>query len=289
MKAGALASWSEGIAMNIQGPDYLFIDGRYLHTLVERTFEPLFHAVPRIDYTKPKLLASAGKVFYYDCLADVKKPAESESDFKVRLTTQNDELNAIRSLPGFHVRLGTLSGEGKRLRQKEVDVQLAVDMLTHASAKNMARATLIAGDLDFRPVVNSLIQLGTYVRVWYGSHAAADELRWSADESNEIRIDELYRWTTEASQNEHRLPARNRRPKTDADAGMMPIKFGKLAGRTAILYDHAINQEGPFYILISDRQAADPLWISHPDRAVLEKYVNLSEGAIRWEGTPCKS
>jgi uncharacterized LabA/DUF88 family protein len=79
--------------------------------------------------------------------------AETDSAFDFRVKKQTDEFNAIRSLPGFHVRLGTLSGTGKRLRQKEVDVQLAVDMLTQAFAKNMNRATLIAGDLDFRPVV----------------------------------------------------------------------------------------------------------------------------------------
>ena len=284
MKADALVAAQRGSVYEHTGPEYLFIDGRYLHNLIERTFEPLFHAVPQIDYVKPKLFASAGKVFYYDCLADTKKSAESESDFNLRLAKQTDELNAIRSLPGFHVRLGTLSGEGKKLRQKEVDVQLAVDMLTHAFAKNMARATLIAGDLDFRPVVNSLIQLGTYVRLCYGkAHAAADELRWSADESSELGIDDLYPWTTEAFRCEHRLPVRIYKPKDEADAGMMARRFGKLEGRTAILYEHAANQRSPFCILIIDRLRSDPLWISHPDLAVLEKYVDMSEGAIRWD------
>ena len=40
----------------------------------------------------------------------------------------------------------------KKLRQKKVDVLLAVEALDHAFRGNMSRAYLIAGDLDFAPL-----------------------------------------------------------------------------------------------------------------------------------------
>jgi uncharacterized LabA/DUF88 family protein len=50
------------------------------------------------------------------------------------------------------VRQGWLS-PGKKRQQKEVDVLLAVDMLTRSFYKNMTKAVLLAGDRDFKPVV----------------------------------------------------------------------------------------------------------------------------------------
>ena len=80
----------------------------------------------------------------------------------MRIAAEESKYDQIQSVPGFHVRLGTVVGsKPRRLRQKEVDVQLAVDMLIHASRKNMSSATLITGDLDFRPVVRSLGRVHT--------------------------------------------------------------------------------------------------------------------------------
>jgi uncharacterized LabA/DUF88 family protein len=263
----------------MMGPDYLFIDGRYLRSLVDRTFNDLFGQCLEISYREVRGAATAEKAFYYDCLDDIRKTNEPEIDFERRLKKQTAELNAIRSLPGFHVRLGTLSGEGKRLRQKEVDVQLAVDMLTHAFSKNMARATLIAGDLDFRPVVNSLVQLGTYVRLWYGKAHTADELRWSADEGHDLSVSELYRWTKNAYADGHpTIP--NTEGLSEATLGYDLIKSGTLDGYPIRLFHR--KDPSPAFYMVFDPADGPRFQVWHKDCDLLEKYVHLTEGTVWW-------
>jgi uncharacterized LabA/DUF88 family protein len=73
------------------------------------------------------------------------------------------------------MRLGSLRGAPKKRRQKEVDVLLAADMLTHGYDGNMDKAILIAGDLDFRRVVEALVRRGVFVEVWYEPKSGAAE------------------------------------------------------------------------------------------------------------------
>jgi hypothetical protein len=79
------------------------------------------------------------------------------------------------------VRLGSLSGKGNRKRQKKVDVLLAVEALDHAFRKNMAQVCLITGDLDFSPLVESLVKLGTYVTVSYVASSGISSTLMSAN------------------------------------------------------------------------------------------------------------
>jgi uncharacterized LabA/DUF88 family protein len=97
---------------------------------------------------------------------DVRRNGESEDDFKARVNKQHEQFDLIRSVVGAHVRLGSLTGKGeKKRRQKEVDILLTVDMMNHAIRQNMRRAVLLTGDRDFKPVVESLVQMGMFVEV----------------------------------------------------------------------------------------------------------------------------
>src|SRR5260370_31949119 len=69
------------------------------------------------------------RVFYYDCLNDIRKDGETDADFEKRIEVQQATFDGIQGLEGFHVRLGSLSGARKKLRQKKADVLLAVDAL----------------------------------------------------------------------------------------------------------------------------------------------------------------
>jgi hypothetical protein len=44
----------------------------------------------------------------------------------------------------------------KNARQKQVDVHLAVDMINHAVRQNLKRASLLTGDLDFKPAIKGV-------------------------------------------------------------------------------------------------------------------------------------
>jgi uncharacterized LabA/DUF88 family protein len=51
-------------------------------------------------------------------------------------------------------------------------------MLRHGFDGNMEKAVLLAGDLDFRPIVEALVRRGVFVEVWYEKNSAAQELWW---------------------------------------------------------------------------------------------------------------
>ena len=138
---------------------YLFIDGAYLREVYDGMMKDFFGEPGELNFDYIKSNTGARKVFYYDCLDDIPRKTESPEDFAARKEAQESFFDEMRSREGYHVRLGTLSGRENRRRQKQVDVLLAVDMLNHAVLKNMSQAFLIAGDLDFKPVVDSLVGL----------------------------------------------------------------------------------------------------------------------------------
>ena len=97
-----------------------------------------------------QLTSGMFKTFYYDCKDDLKKATETEEQFRKRLE-QEEHFNGIQGVRGCHVQLGTLTSEGTRKRQKEVDILLTVDMMNRAIRQNMDHAFLLSGDADFRP------------------------------------------------------------------------------------------------------------------------------------------
>jgi hypothetical protein len=79
-------------------------------------------------------------------------------------------------------------------------------MLNHAFHKNMDRATLIAGDLDFQPVVESLIYHGTFVTVCYGAKSGSKELYWSADANRVLTISDYCNFSSPEFQRNNETP-----------------------------------------------------------------------------------
>lgn len=127
---------------------YLFIDGGYFRKVIERFGQRYFggSSVP-VDYqlVDGKFVAYGfTKVFYYDCLAP-QKNSESIREYTAGVARQEAHFRKLRSLDGWHVVEGVVKGTGGRARQKEVDIQIAVDMLTHSYRRNMHRVSFIAG------------------------------------------------------------------------------------------------------------------------------------------------
>jgi uncharacterized LabA/DUF88 family protein len=175
------------------GDTYLFIDGGYLKTVYRDLFAPLFGDNYVVDYKTVKDTFGARRAFLYDCLDDVQRTEESDAEFKARVKQQEDYFDAIDKVEGVHVRYGHLS-PGRKRQQKEVDVLLAVDMLTHAFNKNMDEAVLLSGDRDFRPVVESIVRLGTLVKVAYDPRIGSRPLARAADHEMEIDLNALCGW-----------------------------------------------------------------------------------------------
>jgi uncharacterized LabA/DUF88 family protein len=256
---------------------YTFVDGNYARETYSRAMLSVFGEPGELNPAKIAGQTSAFKCFYYDC-EDVKKDSESEEEFAKRLKSQQDFFSTIRSLPSVHVQLGKLTG-GRRRRQKEVDVLLAVDMLTHGFHKNMTRAVLVSGDLDFRPVVEALLRLGVYVEVWYEKTSASEELYLAADRGHEMNWHMLYQWSSDSFAMVHSPPSRaDRHGPVPAEA---MLKAGVVDGRRKVIL--AINPDRRSYV-IRFEASSGVIWYEHSNTGVLERYFCLMNGPISWHG-----
>ncbi len=183
---------------------YLYIDGAYLRNLVESTSAKYF-AGAFVDIDPHRLTSSFRKSFYYDCLPSRVK-GESDEALDVRFTQRKKFFDLLRCTPGVHVFEGVIRGTQNRSRQKQIDVKLAVDMLAHSYRRNMSKATLLAGDLDFKPVVDAIVQDGMYVTLWYDKASASLDLIYASDAQNEINAWTIYNLTTDEFKKQHAMP-----------------------------------------------------------------------------------
>ena len=173
---------------------YLFVDGANFRRYFDESTQVWFTSSVEFDFGKIKETFKAGKVFYYDCIDDLRADNESQKSVEERVHLKENSLNQIREISGCHIHLGTLSGTGKKKRQKEVDVLLAVQMMEHAVRGNMQKAILLSGDKDFRPLVESLVRLGLYVGVAGDKSHISRELIHSADGHKKLTFSNYYEW-----------------------------------------------------------------------------------------------
>lgn len=163
---------------------YLFIDGAYLQERTKAFCDYWFSKQVRLEHSA--LGSGFEKVFYYDCLP-AKADKETDADYEKRVAEKEAFFDRLREIRGWHV----IEGVSKRRKkgpasQKEVDILIAVDMLTHTYRKNMDRLTFIAGDQDFRPLVDAVVKDGMYVELWYDPRSISKDLRDTADARTEL-------------------------------------------------------------------------------------------------------
>jgi uncharacterized LabA/DUF88 family protein len=258
---------------------YLFIDGSYLRRYYTESVRQWFGFDGEIDFTLVKQQYSARKSFYYDCLDDIKREGENETDFNLRVEKQEAFFNKIREVTGSHVRLGSLTGTAKNKRQKEVDILLAVDMLNHAVRQNMNRAVLLAGDRDFKPVVESLVQMGIFVDVVGDKRHTSKDLAWSADTFTGISFSEYYQWSAESHRKKHPVNILHiNMPPADSKV----IQKGLVGGKNLTLYKSDTNNN--FYIFVEAfHNENSNLTLQFHDLNQLKLYFELQYGKVDWQ------
>jgi uncharacterized LabA/DUF88 family protein len=254
--------------------NYLFIDGSYLRRSYEDTMRKFFTDVDaaNLSLTKIKTSAQASKGFFYDCVDETATDGGSK---------QKAWLDHIRSLPGFHIRQGTIS---RHKIQKQVDVQLAVDMLTHAFNKNIWHATLIAGDLDFKPLVDALINLGVHLHIYYDPQSASRPLYHAADVSVPMTIQTYWHWSSDAHKKAHPAPTIDdvAYAKGDHPLGIHTLDFqGVWNNRPIRLY--GIDDRQSWAIHLPQHDEEQSITIRRHDKDALLKYFDLVFGGeITW-------
>lgn len=257
---------------------YLFIDGGYLRQRYQESVRPWFGNDGEIDFSTIAETYRSRKTFYYDCLDTIRRKDETESAFNSRVSSQEAYFNKIRELAGFHVQLGTLAGDERGRRQKEVDVLLAVDMMNHAIRGNMTIAILLAGDRDFKPLVESLIQIGTYVHVVSDARWRSEDLAWAADESSKLSFRNYFNWSAESLRAQYSLP--DATANVDPPAGATLVKAGITRGLAVKLY----RTNNFFLIYQPESEYGYSLRFLSEDPERLELYFRLQYGDISWNG-----
>jgi hypothetical protein len=167
-------------------------------------------------------------------------------------------------------------------------VKLAVEMLSHAFNRNMQKATLLAGDLDFKPIIDELVRLGTHVTLAYDPRSVAVQLKRAADARREIKFRDWYSWSTREWQEKYPLPSRLDHNQvsfySSSVENISEIRRGKVSGKPGLVSFRRHNVSGQFILLgFSDSFIKVPLGYEHNDANLVVRYAEAQHGAIEWE------
>lgn len=271
------------ISSSYRGPvevSYLFIDGGYLRGAIKAFGESCFNT-PDLPVDFSLLAPWATKVFfYYDCLAP-QATQEPEADYRARIAVQQAHFTKLRSLRGWHVVEGIIKRTGKRARQKEIDILIAVDMLTHTHRRNMHRAAFIAGDQDFRPLVEAVVREGMFIELWYEAASGSSELIYAADAHRVLDAYTLHGILDKQFQKANPLPQRSAQPGKSIDHAVLIATSTTSENLPVELY-----QQNHAYLTVQPDLLNEGyfLHMSHPNADFLKKMHATTYGSGIWEG-----
>lgn len=180
---------------------------------------------------------------------------------------------------GFHVFEGVAFGRKKRIRQKGIDIMIAVDMLRHSFRKNMDKAALLTGDLDFKPLLEALNLEGMYTTVYYSNESISKELLFAADDNFKITIQKLYEWSTDTFRNQYCIPEYkiNYRP---IDANV--LKGGYTKDEKLRLLT---REDDKAWIEVSKNDFKNSgFWCYHDKDRLVKYYEDFTGNKITWDG-----
>jgi uncharacterized LabA/DUF88 family protein len=250
---------------------YLFVDGEHLRHNFEEQMEKFFGEVPAIDYEILLLKAGAEKLFFYDSVDEL----ADEEEIKKR----EAELARIQETPNCHVRKGSVRKSEKKTgrEQKQVDVRLAVEMLTHGFRRNFDEAVLLTGDLDFKPAVDSLIDLGSRVQVWYARGHGSDQLLAAADIRRELTLVDFFKWSEESFRDGLLASFPRAKKVSPHPIGHNAIAGGSLGEKECTLY-----RPSDYLLVVRGIDGRSNLEVRGPDREKINLFMSVVYGDVTW-------
>lgn len=187
---GSSRSSGENVAPTI----YKLIDGAFFTKLLSDYGRHLgVDLLP--TYRWHSLQAHAHRTIFYDALPS-KKSGQTEDEFLANERDKEEFLNSLRRLPNMQVRDGLtrLRTKGNKehmkkvLEQKGVDTWIAVDALRYALTGVADEIHIYTSDADLYPVFEALQDTRCRGVLFYEEGRTANELVFSADRSEPIRI-----------------------------------------------------------------------------------------------------
>jgi uncharacterized LabA/DUF88 family protein len=145
----------------------VFIDGGYLRNQISNIFvSDLLHYTAFIDMINSQFQSSP---FYFDLLRIYYYDALSNDPNII----DHSYINAIKKIPIFEDRLGTLKISHKKRNQKGVDTLIAIDLLSKSHQNQFDIAILITGDEDFVPAIDYVKNTGKLVYgIFFENHCS---------------------------------------------------------------------------------------------------------------------
>jgi uncharacterized LabA/DUF88 family protein len=260
---------------------YLFIDGEQLRKTAEDVGKDWFGKPIELDYAKLQGLHL--KVFYYDCLP-AKRASESDEENVARRAEKHAFFNELRELQGWHVSEGVARHRKKeRQEQKEVDILIAVDMLTHTHRRNMHRLTFISGDQDFAPLIEAVVREGMYVELLYPEGRTSTDLRNFADVARPMDIDFLMGVATDAFLRSNGLPTREYMYDSSPRGAQLQEEGFRDGLIVARLWK---DQTGLHTIKQVDEVRGQYFTVRHPDLPKAKRYFERTTGPLDWQPPP---
>lgn len=95
--------------MGTSDTNYLFIDAGYLRRVITDVLEPFVGQTVEVNWFALKVKCSSQRVFYYDCVDEIKRDNEIQEQYEARLKTQQENIDYIKEQDSYHVRLGTIT------------------------------------------------------------------------------------------------------------------------------------------------------------------------------------
>lgn len=75
--------------------------------------------------------------------------------------------------------------------EKKIDIQIAIDMVSHAYEDNYDRAILVSGDGDFVPLVKKIKELKKNIELWSFKYSLANTLKEEFGKENIHYFDDI--------------------------------------------------------------------------------------------------
>ena len=261
---------------------YLFIDGGYLRSQLIKISAVYFGGKALFKHIAFEHILSHfryHKCFYYDCLPG-RNPNEKPDDYEMRCCEMQNEFDWLSEFRGVHVSTGVVVGEGKKQRQKQVDVQIAVDMLSHSHRRNMTYATLLAGDQDFKPLIRALVFDGIFVELWCAKKNTSKELILAADAKFDFDIRNLIGMLTHEFMSVNKLP--DEKDGFQENRNIQPLKRGQtVTGKEVFLYENNTGTALEYELVVNLVGNRQRKFVFH-DIAILETYYKECTEEFSW-------
>lgn len=282
---------NHGQLVRQQPRTYTFIDGGYLEARYRDRIRAFYGVDGEIDYQKflGRPDVKGIRIFYYNGLDD--EPREGETAIAVgeRVKDSQQRFDRIQFQPDVHVRLGSVSRAVRRpesRKQKEVDISIAVDMLTHSHNRNMDEVRFVAGDLDFAPLVAAVVRTGVRVTIIYDQRSIARELLREADHSWKLQLDDYFRMSSRAFWEAGHVPPAQRR---DGFLQELPsyqlLRSGRHLDQEVLLIKaetEALHESAGYRFVLRNPDGQD-VFYADADLKRLNRFIESDYPNLRWE------